>query len=70
MKNNNKQINLNLPIISLLILIAIVATYAGVQSNNVTLTIVSALAIVFTIIAMCMLEGININIKNFRNNKT
>lgn len=67
MKNNNKQINLNLVIISLLILIAIVATYAGMQSSDIILTIVSALAIVFTIIAMCMLQGININIHNIRN---
>lgn len=69
MKNNNKQININLPIMSLLILIAIVATYAGIQSNNTTLTIVSIIAIVFTIIAICMLEGININIRNIKSNK-
>lgn len=70
--NNNNNNNLNLVIMSLLMLIGIVATYAGVKSNNISLTIVSALAIVFTIIAMCMLEGININIhniKNIRNNK-
>lgn len=70
MKNNNKQINLNVPIMSLLILIIAIATYAGVQSNNVTLTIVSALGIVFTIVAICMLEGININIHNIRNIKS